>query len=154
MLFESFDHKSALIFCQERFDLAPYNLMGDGIHYVAQQIEHGDCCSYKLMIPIGEANAHETLLDLIEYFAKGVCRNSEWKGLPDDSLYKKVTARRNIDYYRLNLIERIGLIDTDVSLGNEDGTDNDTEIQALFPELAFSKNGDNVEITVHLPNRH
>jgi hypothetical protein len=73
---------------------------------------------------------------------------------PLNSLNEGIVAKRNINYYRLNLVERIGFIDTDNDLGYDDGSDNDKEIQALFPELSFSKSGKDIEITVHLPNRH
>lgn len=153
MNFDNFSHTNALKVCQSDFDIAPYSLIGDGLAYIASQVASGYCRVYSLTIPRSDLANQETLLGLIECFAKGKCRNAVWTGT-GDSLESKIIARRNIKYYKLNFLERIRLIDSDVRIGDENGEELKEEIQALFPELSFSSSADHVQIKLHLPNRH
>ena len=151
MNFSTLNHSEALVNAA-MFDIPPYNQIGDGLTRVAQQVAEGDCRSYTLSMDASEFGGADTLLGCIEVFANGRCKGI-WRGL-GSTMSEKLTARRNIDYYRLNLQERIALLDTDTRFGNEDGSDIDAEVQAAFPELAFATAGDAVEITIHIPARY
>jgi hypothetical protein len=154
MNISTLNHEKAIQDCQTLFDRAPYNLMGGGLPDVASQVLRGDCRSYTLKVPKTSLCGCETLLGLIELVSgKAGVKDAIWEGL-GASMNDKASARRNIDYYRLNLVERIGFVDADVALGDQNGQDLDHEIQAAFPELAFSETENEVLVSFHLPNRH
>ena len=140
-----------LIACQALSDRAPYNIMGYDIPGTAQKIARGECISYRLLVPGAEAGKCETLLGLIETFCSRGFRGAKWDGL-GNSIPEKIAARQTIDSYRQYFIERIGYIEGDAELGNDDGSEIESEIQLLFPELSFANVGDDIQITYHHPS--
>lgn len=153
MNFDTCNHQQALITCQTLFDRPPYNQIGDGLPYVAQQIQRGDCRVYELRLAKTAIIEGEQLSGLIERIARRQVKGGMWSGL-GKTLAEKLAARRNIDYYRLNFIERIALMIPDCTLGDENGADINEQMEALFPELSFAQTEDSVVVTFHLPNRH
>ena len=153
MNFAKCNHQQALITCQTLFNRPPYNLIGDGLPYIAQQIQRGDCRVYELRLAKTALDDREQLSGLIERIARREIRGGMWSDL-GKTLAEKLAARRNIDYYRMNFIERIALMTPDCTLGDEYGADINEQIEALFPELSFAETDDSVVITFHLPNRH
>jgi len=154
MNFQHHDRTTTLKSTQANFDYPPYNYHGDGLPRIAQLIEEGDCRSYSLTVENLLLKDIDTLLGLIERFTmKHPFPFAQWSGL-GDTLEEKITARRNIDYYRLNLKERIAFIDADSNLGDECGGEIESEILALFPELSFSSTDTETTITLHIPSRY
>lgn len=143
------NHENALKLCASLFDRGPYNSIGNGLVDIAERISNRDSQIYTLTIPAKEAEKHDTLLGLIECFANKQLRGCVWSGL-GNTLKEKVAARRKIEYYRLNLVERIKFADADNQLGDQDGHDITTQIEALFPEVSLKRVGEGIELTLHL----
>lgn len=146
-------HKARLLACSKTFDRAPFNLIGDGLPVIALQIYNGNFDAYTLTMDLEKVDARGTLLNSIETFANGRIRGAVWQDLPD-TLDEKIKARRRIDYYKLNFIERIKLIDSDPYLGDSNGVEIESEILTLFPELAFQQTDEHLKITIHLPHTY
>lgn len=146
-------HKARLLECSKTFDRAPFNLIGDGLPVIAIKIYSGNYDAYTLDIDLNAIDTRGTLLNTIESFSNGRTLGAIWQDLPD-TLDEKIKARRRIDYYKLNFIERIKLIDSDPYLGDSNGVEIESEILTLFPELAFQQTDEHLKITIHLPHTY
>lgn len=133
------------LFCRE-----PYVNSGCGPAEIADSLSHGEFGTFRLTIPGASMDDFGDRLGVIEAFAcKHRLGGATWEGL-GSSLNAKLSARRRIDYYRLNLMERIEFVDADASLGDDSGASIDWQIQAAFPELEISEGSAGLVITLHL----
>jgi len=144
------NHKAALEIALTKYDYAPYNIVGEGLEAISNQIKEGECYSYTLAMPQELFSVHSNLHNVVDTFFKKNTKGGIWAGL-GETLQDKITSRRRIDYYRLNIKERLDFIDADTNLGDGNGEITDGEIESLFPELSFKFDDRFVYVTLHIP---